>query len=106
MISLTEKELSIIKSILIDHSKNTKVLAIGSRIKGTHKKYSDLDLVFFNKNKEKLGLSRLSRIKETFEESDLAIKVDVIDYYATSPEFQKIIDERNVIIFDGIQFYV
>lgn len=97
MIELEEKYLKMVADILLIHATDCRVLVFGSRIKGTQKKYSDLDLAFAKDDGTKLGLSRICRIKEDFEESNLPIKVDVLDYYALSPEFKKIVDDRHVV---------
>ena len=48
--------------------------AYGSRVKGTAKKYSDLDLCF----QEKIPWNILSHIEEELEESNLPFKVDLV----------------------------
>ncbi|WP_146079996.1 nucleotidyltransferase domain-containing protein, partial [Brachyspira murdochii] len=45
MINLTENEIQIIKDILKKHIKYGKVYLFGSRVKGTNKKFSDIDIV-------------------------------------------------------------
>ena len=101
MICLDEATLIQFKVIIIKHAPDCTVLVFGSRIKGTHKKYSDLDLAFKLTDNAKLGFSRIAKIKEAFEESNIPIKVDVIDYNAASAEFRRIIDSGYVVIFEG-----
>lgn len=65
------------------------VWAFGSRVNGTAKPYSDLDLAIVTD--QALSFERLAVIKEAFDESDLSIRVDVVDWAATSAHFQQII---------------
>jgi len=44
MIDVTEKELQIVKSILISFVPKAKVRVFGSRVNGTKREISDLDL--------------------------------------------------------------
>ena len=60
----------------------------GSRIKGTAKKYSDLDLCY----KEEVPYSILSNIKETLEETNLPFSVDFVDWNNCTEDFQKLIE--------------
>lgn len=47
--------------------------AYGSRVKGRHRKFSDLDLCIM----EAISDDELEHLREDLEESDLSIKVDV-----------------------------
>jgi predicted nucleotidyltransferase len=42
--ALTERELSLIRGVFANHSEISRVILFGSRAKGTHKPYSDVDL--------------------------------------------------------------
>ncbi|MBI4802048.1 MAG: nucleotidyltransferase domain-containing protein [Elusimicrobia bacterium] len=96
MIKATPAQLRIITDILASHAPGVEVLAFGSRVDGNPKDYSDIDLAL-------VGAARLSpavtgALKEAFEESDLPFRVDVLDWNAISPEFQKIIEIRYEIV--------
>jgi len=99
MIAVKECELILILKIIKHHLPCATVVAFGSRIKKTHKDFSDLDLAIFNNNKEPLNFRLLGDLKEEFMNSDLPYRVDVIDYYNSSLEFRKIIDSKNVKIY-------
>ncbi|MCK4609229.1 MAG: nucleotidyltransferase domain-containing protein [Gammaproteobacteria bacterium] len=92
MIDLSEQDLTIIKKILHAYVIDCEVRIFGSRINGTAKKYSDLDLAIICK--EKLSLAKLSTLKDAFAESDLPIMVDVHDWHRLSPTFQEIISRN------------
>ena len=100
MISLTENEIQIIKDILKKHIKYGKVYLFGSRVKGTNKKFSDIDIVI--DINAKLSLNEMSRIKDDFEESDLIYIADIIDYNAVDNSFKSIIDNEKVLIYETV----
>jgi len=97
MICVSADELKIITDIINEYASDCSVLAFGSRCNGTAKKYSDLDLAFVGK--EKLGLNRCLQLQDVFAESDLAYRVDVLDYHTLSPEFRGIIDSGNEVVY-------
>lgn len=69
--------------------------AFGSRVKGTMRKFSDLDLCF----KDAISLSEQSRILEDFEESDLPFRVDLLDWNKIDERFrQYIADDLELIV--------
>ncbi|WP_300674600.1 nucleotidyltransferase family protein [Desulfoluna sp.] len=96
MIDLQEKHRSEILSILLSHVPECDVRAYGSRVKGTTKPWSDLDLVVVGS--ERLGSRRLFRLQEAFEDSSLPFRVEILDWYAISEEFQNIISARYEVI--------
>lgn len=96
MIDLTDAQLETVLTILEELVPNCEVRVFGSRIKGTAAKYSDLDLVCVGE--EKLAFRALSKISDAFEESDLPFRVDILDWNAITPEFQKIIGNSYEVI--------
>lgn len=62
----------------------------GSRIKGTAKHYSDLDLVLLTE--APLTIRQQRELEEAF--SDLPFKVDLIDWASCSDNFKQIILTR------------
>ncbi len=96
MIDVPSQYLEIILKILRKNIPGLEVRAFGSRITGTIKDYSDLDLVIVDK--EKLSDEIFYALKEDFEESDLPFRVDVLDWNRISDEFKKVINTRYEII--------
>jgi len=96
MIAVSDSELKIIKGILQTNVPDCKVKAFGSRIDGTFKENSDLDLAVVGESK--LGFSKMGELKLSFEESDLPFRVDVLDYSSISQNFRNIIDSNFEII--------
>jgi len=86
MIDLDHDSLKIVKKIIKQHLPNAEVKAFGSRVKGTAKAFSDLDLVIFSD--KKIAIDKMNEIKFAFSDSNLPILVDIIDWNAISAEFQ------------------
>jgi predicted nucleotidyltransferase len=99
MIDISPEHLETIKRILIEYVGDCEVRAFGSRISGTAKDYSDLDVAVVAGSKMKRRTKML--LRESFEESDLPFRVDVIDYNAVSDEFKAIIDAQYEILQKG-----
>ncbi len=98
MIDIEEKYLDEICRILAEHVPDCEVRAFGSRIEGTARKFSDLDLVLVGI--EKLDWRKIESLKDAFASSDIPIIVDVIDFNAISDDFRKI-TEKNYEIIQG-----
>ena len=75
------------------------VWAFGSRVKGTAKTYSDLDLAIITD--QPLSLTKMATLKEAFDESTLSIRIDTVDWAATSEAFRKIIEQDKVVVQEG-----
>lgn len=88
--------LAVVLSILRRHVPDREVWAFGSRVRGTAKAHSDLDLAVLGD--APLGLSVLASLEESFRESDLPWKVDVVDWATTSEVFRRIIEEERHVI--------
>lgn len=90
---LSEKDREIIHSIIEKYKPDFEFFAFGSRVKGSHKKYSDLDLAFVNNNQQ--GFTKL---KHDFEDSDLSITVDLVDLKNVSEDFASLIHRESIPI--------
>lgn len=95
-LDIQSEELAIVKSILQQFVPNYPVWAFGSRVKGTARPYSDLDLAIMTETP--LTFLERDNLKEAFSESDLVWKVDIIDWASTSEEFRQIIRKKYVVI--------
>lgn len=93
---ITDTELAIIKGILRQEIPNLTVWAYGSRVKGTAKCYSDLDLAIISS--EPLSFLQLARLEQAFSVSPLTWKVDLLDWATTSDCFKKIIQQQYEIV--------
>ena len=73
-----------------------EVRAFGSRVKWTAKDYSDLDLAVVGN--EPLSLRQRGQLADAFEESNLPIRVDVLDWQSISERFRQVILEKYEVI--------
>jgi predicted nucleotidyltransferase len=81
-IALTPSQLDFVRSVLAPYHRDFH--AFGSRVKGTARPLSDLDIL------SKLSLTKLqiSVINEAFEESSLPFKVDLVLWDDMDSTFQ------------------
>jgi predicted nucleotidyltransferase len=92
MIDAAPAHLRIVLDILEKYAPECEARVFGSRHTHTAKSYSDLDLVLIGR--DRLDINQMGKIKEAFQESILPYRVDVLDWYAISPEFQKVIENN------------
>ena len=96
MIDISPAHLETVKQILAEHVPECEVRAFGSRVRGTAKDYSDLDLVVVCQ--QALDADSLRHLKEAFEESNLTFRVDLLDWNKISESFQKMIEKEYEVI--------
>jgi len=101
MIDLQSDHLALIQTILVQHVPHAEVRIFGSRVTGTARYYSDLDLVVVGR--EKIDRKTLHRLAEAFAESDLPFRVDVLDWHRISDSFRKVIEEAYEVIQESEQ---
>lgn len=87
-----------VRAILRRHAPaGVEILVFGSRAHGRHlKPFSDLDLCL--RGKQPVPDASLAALNTAFRESDLPVKVDVIDWHRIAPEF------RDAIAADLVPF--
>lgn len=92
MIDIEPRDREILLDILRSNlEKQDKVYAFGSRVRGTAKPWSDLDLLIMMD--EAPPLSRLYELMDKMEESELSIRIDLIDWSRIGPEFRTAIQD-------------
>lgn len=96
MIDLKPEYLIIIQEILNKHVPDCEIRAFGSRVRGHSTHFSDLDLALVSKKIIETHI--MDALKEAFSESDLPIRVDVLDWQSVSDSFQKVIEEQFEIL--------
>lgn len=96
LIDLSQNDWAALDRVLKENIPDLEVWAFGSRVKRLAKTYSDLDLAVITE--KPLTLDKLASIKEAFDESDMTIRVDIVDWAATSQSFQDIILKDKVTI--------
>ena len=92
-------DLKTVKQILARHVPEYDVCAFGSRVKGTARDSSDLDLAVMTDRP--LDTLRLADLREAFSESDLPFKVDIVDWMTTKDDFKKLIEKDRLKIQTG-----
>ncbi|MEW5875165.1 MAG: nucleotidyltransferase domain-containing protein [Candidatus Zixiibacteriota bacterium] len=95
-IDISPPQWEIVRAILQRHIPDREVWAFGSRVTGTARQYSDLDLVIFGD--EPVGLAVMSALREDFSESELPFKVDLVEWATTGAAFRKVIEKDKVVI--------
>ena len=90
MLDLSPADLSEVLRILRAHLPEYRVCAFGSRVDGTARRYSDLDLVVMSD--KPLASARLSDLKEAFSTSNLPFMVDVLEWASLAESFRRIIE--------------
>ena len=96
MIDLSPNHLKTVKQILAEYVPACEVRVFGSRVTQSAKAYSDLDLAVVGVTA--LDRHTLARLKEAFEDSDLPILVDVLDWHEISDSFQEVIAKDYVVL--------
>ena len=82
---MTAAQLQTLVFLLAQHLPQVQVWAFGSRVMGTARASSDLDLVLFAEDADK---PQLALLREALEESQLPFAVDTLVWKDISPEFQ------------------
>ncbi|MBK6626307.1 MAG: nucleotidyltransferase domain-containing protein [Flavobacteriales bacterium] len=76
-----------VRRILAEQVPGAKAWAFGSRVKGTARPFSDLDLAI--DAGAELDLATLAELRHAFQESDLPISVDLLDLRAVRPAIKR-----------------
>ena len=101
MIDLAPHHLETVESILAEHVPDCEVRAFGSRAKWEGWEYSDLDLAVVRNNKH--DWQTIPRLKEAFEESDLPIRVDVLDWHDLAEDFREAVVADCVVVQQAVR---
>lgn len=90
MIDLPAEHLAMVLAVLALHVPGVEVRAFGSRVTGRAKPWSDLDLVLMNE--QPLPVPVIAALRSAFDESDLPIRVDVVEWARLEPGFRQVIE--------------
>ena len=96
MIDLTELQRQQVLDIFKKYLPDTPVWVFGSRIKGTAKTYSDLDLALITE--QPLTIRQLTELEIAFTDSELPFTVDLIDWASCNESFKQIILQRYEVL--------
>lgn len=89
-LDLPAEDLRIVQSILARLAASRPVYVFGSRVTGRARRRSDLDLAIGGN--PPMGWTLRCDLKEAFDESDLPIRVDVVDLAEATGVFRKRIE--------------
>jgi predicted nucleotidyltransferase len=94
MIHLDEKNTALLKKILkVFAPEGRKIMAFGSRVTGIRlKPHSDIDLCIMGETP--IDSRALSDLKDALSNSNLSVRVDVVDWASASPSFRKMIEDQ------------
>ena len=90
---LKETDKEILLNILNKYRVDFNFFVFGSRVDGSYKDFSDLDILVERKTDTKLY-----KLKNELEESNITIKVDIIDSNLVDEDFRKIISSNKIKI--------
>jgi predicted nucleotidyltransferase len=94
-IDLPPPDLTILRQVLRDHlPPRASVWVFGSRVTGSARRYSDLDLAL--QDDAPLDWGILAQLKDALSESDLTVKVDLVDLLAVDKAFREFIKNQMV----------
>ena len=99
MFGLDDRHLDFVLSVLKRNISDVdaKFYIFGSRVKGTNKKYSDIDIAI-DLNGKKLDVSILGKILIEFQDSTLPFEVDVVDLNSIDEDFRNLIKKDLVLL--------
>lgn len=97
---LDSKQFELLKDMVLLPliKKGAKVYVFGSRARGQHHPFSDIDLLYEEDPSMKIASGDISRIKENLENSNLVIKVDLVNTLNLAPSYKEKIDREKIMI--------
>ena len=101
MLDLPQKHLQQVQALLREYAPDAEVWAYGSRVTGGGHEASDLDLVLRNPDDLREESHALYDLKEAFTESDLPIRVDIMDWARIPESFHREIERAHVVVQEG-----
>jgi predicted nucleotidyltransferase len=96
MIDVSPVHLETVKKILARNAPGLEIRAFGSRVNGSAKEHSDLDLAVIGTPSKDRKILR--DLRAAFEDSDLPFRVDIVDWDRISDRFRAVIEEGYEVI--------
>lgn len=100
-LDLPQKYLLQVQVLLREYAPDAEVWAYGSRVTGGGHAASDLDLVLRNPDDLRAESCALYDLKDAFTESNLPIRVDVMDWARIPESFHHEIERAHVVVQEG-----
>ncbi len=86
MIDLSPEVRDAVLAILHRHLGSQRIFLVGSRARGTAKRFADIDILLMNE--EALSPEERAKVRYDLEESDIPYKVDLLEWAELSPSFR------------------
>ena len=93
-VTLSQNDASLLPGLLAFLPQRIRVIAFGSRVTGSSRPFSDLDLCL--KGTPRLSDLEMAELRERFQESNLSIKVDLVQYEDLPSSFQAEVDRIGI----------
>ncbi|MEI8078277.1 MAG: nucleotidyltransferase domain-containing protein [bacterium] len=100
MLDLQPEYCQIIAQIAHAYAPNHEVRVFGSRVRGMARRYSDADLAFLGA--EPLSMDQLIQLKETFENSTLPFRGDIVDWHRATAAFKASVEAQVMVVLNGL----
>ena len=100
-LDLQSQHLALLRQLLQQHLPQADVWAYGSRVNGDGHEASDLDLVARQPADLKQETNHLDDLRDTLVESNLPIRVDVVDWARIPATFHREIERAYVVVQVG-----
>lgn len=94
-IDITAAQREIVLGLLERHLPGTVTWAYGSRVQGTSRRQSDLDLVVFATPEQS---AQVGALREAFEESNLPFRVDLFVWSEVPESFRRGIESDHAVV--------
>lgn len=102
-LAIAPRHLAMLHEVLRAHLADVEIRAYGSRVNGESHEASDLDLVALLPERGMDAFTRLHAAREALTESNLPIRVDLLDWNSIPAAFQREIERAYVVIQPAIQ---
>lgn len=99
-LDITREQRTTVQSLLQRFLPGVTVWAYGSRVKGTARRYSDLDLVACVTPEQR---PRVAEFREALDESDLPFPVDLLVWDELPERFRRTIEARYVVVQEALK---
>lgn len=100
---LSARHLALLRDLLQRHLQVAEVRAYGSRVSGKGHEASDLDLVVLNPSDPQMESVGLPHLRAALSESNLPLRVDVVDWARIPENFRQEIEAAYVVVQSGEQ---
>lgn len=98
VIDITSNQRETLASLLARHLPNTEAWVYGSRVRGTSRPGSDLDMVVLATPEQ---AREVSELREAFEESNLPFRVDLFVWDEVPESFREGIGREHVVLAEA-----